>query len=165
MVNTKAYELVDGFRNKAIAVLRLMKVNALVEELQIANSDLKTLTKEKDENTKKLEDVARGEFSPSYNDMDSYNSPEEAREAVTKRLNDRNESLDKEIESANKRITEIEDKIVKAGKGEKPYRLSRSTITSTANKLIEQSFSDLNLADLEIASEPSGDEEFAAPQI
>lgn len=159
-MTSKAFEMIVEYRNKAIAVLRLQKVNGITQRLQVANSELKSTKSDLESVNKKIADVNSGEFSPSYADMNSFNNADEARAAVVKSLTETAEGLTKEVEAQTKSVADIEADIVKASKGEKPYRFSRDEITELANKLILQDGNTLKLDDVSVVDE-AGSDEFA----
>jgi len=162
MPNSKAFEMAVEFRNKAIAVLRLQKVNGLTQELQEATSNLKSSQSNLDEVNKKIADVNSGEYSPSYADVHTYGSADEAKAAVLKDLGASVERLTKSVSDQTAKVAEVEGKITAATKGEKPYKFSRDAITEMANSLIEQSGNSLDLALISAVDDTAADEEFEA---
>lgn len=161
MPTSKAFEMAVEFRNKAIAVLRLQKVNGLTQSLQEANSSLKGSQASLDEANKKIADVNSGEFVPSYSDMRQFSSADDAKAAVLADLAKTVESLTKSVADSTASVADIEAKIIAATKGDKPYKFSRDTVTEMASKLIEQSGSTLDLSVVQTVDDAASSEEFA----
>lgn len=148
---SKTLEVVNSFRDKAIAILRLTKVNTLAEDLQVANASVKSITGSLEETNKKIAEVSSGEFSPSYQDMQTYANAEEARTAVLADLNKNVESLTKQLEEAKKSVTDLTVKINDVASGKKPF--SRETITSLSNEMIKSSASLPTLEEIAVVDE------------
>lgn len=155
----KAFEIVTDYRNKAIAVLRLQKVNGLTQTLQELKSDLKGMQSDLGSTNQKIAEVNSGEFAPSFHDLERYGSADEARKAVLKDLGERAESLTKYLEGAQKRVADTEMEISKAIKGEKPYRFSRDAITALADELIKQDGNAFELDEIAVIDESGSEEE------
>lgn len=157
---SKALEVVLAFRDKAIAILRLTKVNALAEDLQITKSRVKELTASLADTNKKIAEVSSGEFSPSYDDMQTYKTADEARNAVLERLNKSVEELNKGIVDSTKSVTDLTAKINDVSSGKKAF--ARETITSLTNELIKRDGTALSLEELGAVDESGNEDNFEA---
>jgi len=154
---SKALEIVTDFRNKAIVVLRLSKINTLTEDLQVFKSNLKSTTTELENVNKHITEVSSGEFSPSYADMEQYGTAEEARNSVLKQLNTVVEALTKQLEKDTKIVVDTTTKINEVASGKVPF--SRDTITNiTANIILTQAMSLPTLEEIAVVDEGTNED-------
>lgn len=161
----KAFDMVTDYRNKAIAVLRLQKVNGLAQKLQQANSSISKATKTNDELTAQREHVTSGAYSPSYDDMNRFDSPSAAQAAVVEKIDKQLEANNKALEAANKSKAEVEDEIRAWAKGGEGHRFSREVITALADELIKQDGNNLKLEEVQVSGDAASQEEFVPQDL
>lgn len=138
----KMIEIVNSFRDRAISILRLQKINGFTEQLQYAKAKLKELQTELAETIQKLSDVENGAYQPSLSDVKLYHSAEEAKTVVVKSLTATKDNLERYIKNAEEDINTIEQKANDVEEGKHPF--DRSTITELANQLIREHSQDFS---------------------
>lgn len=161
----KAFEIVKSYRDKAIAVLRLQKVNELVEELQALNGRISTRDKATAELNAKRTEVAAGSFSPSLEDVRRFGSAAEAKDETLKQMDATLEENGKAAERDAKAKEELETKIRAAATGGEGYKFNRETITKLAAELIKQDGVNLSLEDVASVGDESSAEEFVPAEL
>mgnify|MGYP001569948724 CR=1 FL=1 len=140
-------EIVNSLRDKVIAAYRVGKVNELVEKLQNLTATQADLEKQQSDNVRRIGEISDGKVMPGLA-TEPGRTAEEAVGLAIEKLGKENETVEKDLVKTAEKITETNESIAKAKRGEKPYRMNRETVTERVAAHLRENGTDIGLEEL-----------------